>query len=67
MTTDYFKQETIDKIKKWIKWRKDNRKEYIDNAKQVAKLQAEIDEITYRVPVDGCNVDQYKTMDKENS
>lgn len=65
LTTDYFKQETIDKIKKWIKWRKDNRKEYIDNAKQVAKLQAEIDEITYRVPVDGCNVDQYKTMDKE--
>lgn len=65
LTTDYFKQETIDKIKKWIKWRRDNRKEYIDNAKQVAKLQAEIDEITYRVPVDGCNVDQYKTMDKE--
>ena len=65
LTTDYFNQETIDKIKKWIKWRKDNRKEYIDNAKQVAKLQAEIDEITYRVPVDGCNVDQYKTMDKE--
>lgn len=65
LTTDYFKQETIDKIKKWIKWRRDNQKEYIDNAKQVAKLQAEIDEITYRVPVDGCNVDQYKTMDKE--
>lgn len=65
LTTNYFKQETIDKVKKWIKWRDDNREEYINNARQVAEYQAKIDEIIYRVPLDGCNVDQYKVMDKE--
>ena len=65
LTTDYFKQETIDKVKAWQKWRTDNHDAYIENGKKSAEYQAKIDDITYRVPNDGIKIDQYKTMDKE--
>lgn len=66
LTTQYFKQETIDKVKQWITWRENNRSAYVGNAKSVAQLQEKIDDIIYRVPSDGCDVDQWDNMDEES-
>lgn len=65
LTTNYFPQETIDKVKIWQKWQIDNHAKYIENGKKSAEYQAKIDEIYYRVPDDGIQIDQYKTMDQE--
>lgn len=65
LTTNYFHQETIDKVKIWQKWQIDNHAKYIENGKKSAEYQAKIDEIYYRVPDDGIQIDQYKTMDQE--
>lgn len=65
LTTNYFSQETIDKVKIWQKWQIDNHAKYIENGKKSAEYQAKIDEIYYRVPDDGIQIDQYKTMDQE--
>lgn len=65
LTTNYFPQETIDKIKTWQKWQIDNHAKYIENGKKSAEYQAKIDEIYYRVPNDGIQIAQYKTMDQE--
>lgn len=65
LTTNYFPQETIDKIKTWQKWQIDNHTKYIENGKKSAEYQVKIDEIYYRVPNDGIQIAQYKTMDQE--
>lgn len=65
LTTNYFPQETIDKVKAWQKWQTDNHDAYIENGKKSAEYQAKIDEINYRVPNDGIKIAQYKTMDQE--
>lgn len=65
LTTNYFPQETIDKIKAWQKWQIDNHAKYIENGKKSAEYQAKIDEIYYRVPNDGIQIAQYKTMNQE--
>lgn len=65
LTTNYFPKETIDKIKIWQKWQIDNHAKYIENGKKSAEYQAKIDEIYYRVPNDGIQIAQYKTMDQE--
>ena len=65
LTTNYFPQETIDKVKAWQKWQIDNHSKYIENGKKSAEYQAKIDEINYRVPNDGIQIAQYKTMDQE--
>ena len=65
LTTNYFPQETIDKVKAWQKWQTDNHSTYIENGKKSAEYQAKIDEINYRVPNDGIQTAQYKTMDQE--
>lgn len=65
LTTNYFHQETIDKVKIWQKWQIDNHAKYIENGKKSAEYQAKIDEIYYRVPNDGIQIAQYKTMDQE--
>lgn len=65
LTTSYFPQETIDKVKIWQKWQIDNHAKYIENGKKSAEYQAKIDEINYRVPNDGIQIAQYKTMDQE--
>ena len=65
LTTNYFPQETIDKVKAWQKWQTDNHDKYIENGKKSAEYQAKIDEIYYRVPNDGIQIAQYKTMDQE--
>lgn len=65
LTTNYFPQKTIDKVKVWQKWQIDNHAKYIQNGKKSAEYQAKIDEIYYRVPNDGIQIAQYKTMDQE--
>lgn len=65
LTTNYFPQETINKVKIWQKWQIDNHAKYIENGKKSAEYQAKIDEIYYRVPNDGIQIAQYKTMDQE--
>lgn len=65
LTTNYFPQETINKVKAWQKWQTDNHDAYIENGKKSAEYQAKIDEIYYRVPNDGIQIAQYKTMDQE--
>ena len=65
LTTNYFPQETIDKVKIWQKWQIDNHAKYIENGKKSAEYQAKIDEIYYRVPNDGIQIAQYKIMDQE--
>lgn len=65
LTTNYFPQETIDKIKIWQKWQIDNHAKYIENGKKSAEYQAKIDETYYRVPNDGIQIAQYKTMNQE--
>lgn len=65
LTTNYFPQETIDKIKTWQKWQINNHAKYIENGKKSAEYQAKIDEINYRVPNDGIQIAQYKTMNQE--
>lgn len=65
LTPNYFPQETIDKVKIWQKWQIDNHAKYIENGKKSAEYQAKIDEIYYRVPNDGIQIAQYKTMEQE--
>lgn len=65
LTTNYFPQKTIDKVKVWQKWQIDNHAKYIENGKKSAEYQAKIDEIYYRVPNDGIQIAQYKTMNQE--
>jgi hypothetical protein len=65
LTTNYFPQKTIDKVKVWQKWQIDNHAKYIQNGKKSAEYQAKIDEIYYRVPNDGIQIAQYKTMNQE--
>lgn len=65
LTTQYFNQDTIDKIKRWIRWREDNRNVYVENSKKIAELDVKIDEILYRVPLDGCEISQWDEMDED--
>lgn len=65
LNTDYFDQKTIDKIKYWFQYRESKRQDYVNLAKNEAEWQVKIDDIYDRVPNDGCNIDQWKTMDKE--
>lgn len=65
LNTTYFKEETINKVKAWIKYREDNRDQYVEYSKADADYQQKIDDLMYRVPNDGCDTDQYETMDLE--
>lgn len=65
LTTQYFKQTTIDKVKQWLTWRSNNRASYVEKSKKIAEIGEQIDEIIYRVPLDGCEISQWENMDEE--
>ena len=65
MCEPYMRQATIDKLKKWEQWCSDNRNAYIDIAKQWAKLNNQMDEITDRVPSDMDYWKQWSEMDSD--
>ena len=65
MCEPYMRQATIDKLKKWEQWCSDNRNAYIDIAKQWAKLNDQMTELTDRVPSDMDYWKQWSEMDSD--
>jgi len=62
MTTDYVSQDIIDKHTYWKNYRELQRSLYIQKFKDYTTQSEIVDEITYRVPNDGCNTYQWNQL-----
>ena len=68
---DYFLSEKrvpkqfIDKVKKWEKWRNDNRQHFADLSKQRADKNEKIYQLKYKVPNDALDWKQWDKMEEE--
>ena len=65
LNNKYMPDELIEKVKNWLHWRDYNRQDYLNYSKQLADINDKITEITYRVPHDGLETNQYTNMDDE--
>lgn len=65
LTSPYMSDELIEKVKKWIKFRDDNRDKYITTAKNAANASEQVNEIIYRNPADDLNINQWDNMNKD--
>ena len=68
---DYFLSEKrvskqfIEKVKKWEKWRNDNRQHFADLSKQRADKNDKIYQLKYKVPNDALNWKQWDKMEEK--
>lgn len=65
MSSPYMSDELQEKVKAWIKYRNDNRKQYIQVSKNRADTNEKLSDIIYRNPADDLNVKQWDDMNEE--
>ena len=65
MHEPYMSQEQVAKFRDWIDWQNEHREEFANLSQNVSDLEAKIYDLKYRVPDDGCEIDQWKNMNKE--
>lgn len=53
------------KVKKWIKYRDDNRNKYIEVAKNAADASQKVNDIVYRNPADDLDIKQWDDMNED--
>lgn len=61
----YMSSSLQEKVKKWVKWREDNRETFAELSKQRATKNEEIYELKYRVPNDADAYKQWDNMKKD--
>lgn len=65
LCSPYISDELLIKVKKWIKYRDDNRDKYIEIAKNVADASKKVNDIIYRNPADDLNIKQWDDMNED--
>lgn len=65
MCSPYMSDELLVKVKKWIKYRDDNRNKYIEIAKNAADASQKVNDIIYRNPADDLDIKQWDDMNED--
>lgn len=65
LCSPYISDELLIKVKKWIKYRDDNRNKYIEVAKNAADASQKVNDIIYRNPADDLDIKQWDDMNKD--
>lgn len=65
LNDDHFPQDLINKYNGWQSFREDKRQEYMQLSVNYRDQLDTINELTYRVPIDGTDGNQYKTMTED--
>ena len=65
LCSPYISDELLIKVKKWIKYRDDNRDKYIEIAKNVADTSQKVNDIIYRNPADDLDIKQWDDMNED--
>lgn len=65
LCSPYISDELLIKVKKWIKYRDDNRNKYIEIAKNVADASQKVNDIIYRNPADDLDIKQWDDMNED--
>ena len=65
MHEPYMSQEQVSKFRSWIDWQNEHREEFANISQNVSDLEAKIKDLKYRVPDDGCEIDQWKNMNEK--
>ena len=65
LCSPYISDELLIKVKKWIKYRDDNRNKYIEVAKNVADASQKVNDIIYRNPADDLDIKQWDDMNED--
>lgn len=65
MHEPYMTQNQVAKFRAWIDWQNEHREEFANLSQDVSDLEAKIYDLKYRLPDDGCEIDQWKNMNKE--
>lgn len=65
LCSPYMSDELLIKVKKWIKYRDDNRDKYIEIAKNVADASQKVNDIIYRNPADDLDIKQWDDMNED--
>lgn len=65
LCSPYMSDELLIKVKKWIKYRDDNRGKYIEIAKNAADASQKVNDIIYRNPADDLDIKQWDDMNKD--
>lgn len=65
LCSPYISDELLIKVKKWIKYRDDNRDKYIEIAKNVADASQKVNDIIYRNPADDLDIKQWDDMNED--
>lgn len=65
LCSPYISDELLIKVKKWIKYRDDNRDKYIEVAKNVADASQKVNDIIYRNPADDLDIKQWDDMNED--
>ena len=65
LCSPYISDELLIKVKKWIKYRDDNRNKYIEVAKNAADASKKVNDIIYRNPADDLDIKQWDDMNED--
>lgn len=65
LCSPYISDELLIKVKKWIKYRDDNRNKYIEVAKNAADASQKVNDIIYRNPADDLDIKQWDDMNED--
>lgn len=65
LCSPYMSDELLVKVKKWIKYRDDNRDKYIEITKNAADASQKVNDIIYRNPADDLDIKQWDDMDED--
>ena len=66
MREPYMSDDLVQKLQTWISYRDGKRSDYVDLTRQYLDLESKMYEIQYRLPLDGCDWEQWDSMDKES-
>lgn len=65
LCSPYMSDELLIKVKKWIKYRDDNRDKYIEITKNAADASQKVNDIIYRNPADDLDIKQWDDMNED--
>ena len=65
LCSPYISDELLIKVKKWIKYRDNNRNKYIEIAKNAADASQKVNDIIYRNPADDLDIKQWDDMNED--
>lgn len=65
LCSPYMSDELLVKVKKWIKYRDDNRNKYIEIAKNASDASQKVNDIIHRNPADDLDIKQWDDMNED--